>query len=88
MGVIYKYSLNFTEQSIEIAVGAKLLSASEQHGDIILWAMHDKSEHETERRIFHIVGTGQPFSDFNCEYFDTVFMENGLVWHIFFENKQ
>ena len=87
MEIIYKYNLNFTEKSIEIAIGAKLLSVSEQHGDIILWAMHDKAENETERLTFHIVGTGQPFSDFNCEYFDTVFMNDGLVWHIFFENR-
>jgi len=88
---ILKYPLEIKDrQFIRMPDDYKLLSAKEQHGEIILWALVD-NENPISGAQIHIIGTGNPIDEPNqlfeyWEYIDTVVMSNSLVWHVW-DNK-
>ena len=53
-----------------------------QGNQVVLYALVDDEE-ETRPNVIRIVGTGNPFMDFDeCEYLGTV-QQYKFVWHIF-----
>jgi hypothetical protein len=77
---IYKYE--FKEGSIEMPIGAKILSIQNQDDRLYIWALVD-TDAECEFRYFTIVGTGHDFpeaDEFN--YINTI-QDGPFVWHIF-----
>lgn len=77
-------------QDIEMPMGAKVLHAAEQYGQLCIWYHCDPNAPRALRR-FAIVGTGHPapplYGDIGpeeCRHVGTVIMSGGaLVWHIF-----
>lgn len=88
--VIYKYTLEIADlQEIRMPQGARVLSAKEQYGKLVIWALCDTSQPERNKNI-QIIGTGNPIeynvSEHDWHFVDTVLMSNGLVWHVFADN--
>lgn len=83
MSVIYKYQLALVDrQFVEMPAGSHILSVTEQHGALCLWALVDPSS-PPEERVIVIAGTGGPAPDV-LPFIGTVLMAAGnLVWHVF-----
>ena len=81
---IWKWTLKLTDvQTIEVPVGAKLLSVQAQQDAIQLWAMCDENAPKEPRQIA-LYGTGNPMPDDVGEYISTFQMYNGnIVLHAF-----
>jgi len=84
---IFKYELKITDsQKIDMPIGARLLSAKEQDGKLMVWALVDLRCANKPKEIM-IVGTGHPIEfavgEYSLNFVDTVVMSNGFVWHIF-----
>jgi hypothetical protein len=60
MKKIFKYLLGFGPSTISLPIGAKILAAQLQAGDLVLWALIDESEQVREDRFFCVYLTGQP----------------------------
>ena len=84
---IYKYELMGPKAKIDIPMGGRVLTAHEQRGRIQLWVEVVVGDLQMEERTFQAIGTGHKFDDLGLFYIATVFMENGLVWHIY-ENRR
>ncbi len=83
MRVIYKYELKIDNiNTIIMPAEHVILKVAEQDGKLFFWAEVDTSTEEIGK-IFMIYGTGQELSHGGYEYFDSVIMSNGLVWHIY-----
>lgn len=83
---IFKYTLSGTDdQVIFMPVGAVILTAQEQGGQIQLWAIvQSDSTTPNQGRVFRIYGTGHPLPDDPGQYIATVQLHEGsLVLHIF-----
>ena len=82
---VYKYPLEIKDwQSITVPVGAEILSAQKQGGQLFLWAKVDRRAGPEQVSIV-IHGTGHPMQP-NLRFIDTVQMRDGaLVLHIFEE---
>ena len=82
MKIIYKYTVTFGKNKIEMPKGATILTCSMQGANCCMWALVD-TEMEKEEREFEIVGTGWELND-NMSYVGTCFPEygTGFVWHI------
>lgn len=94
MNLIWKYELTQTTlNTLEMPVGAKVLTVQMQHNIPCVWALvkvgtpslTGAAYCKVERRTFEIVGTGQPFENADkATYIGTVQMLGGsLIWHIF-----
>jgi len=83
MKTIHKYQLEgHNVQSINLPAGAKILAASHQADNIMLWALVD-TDNQLEMRKFGIWGTGHNIDTAkNMRHIDTVFI-GGLVFHVF-----
>lgn len=84
MTTIYKYGLRITgEQVIHMPLGARMLTAQMQDGDLFVWAMVDTAQ-PLEKVCFRIFGTGQELGALgDIPYLGTV-QDGGLVWHVFY----
>ena len=86
MITIYKYNLMITgHQQIQLPIGADVLSAKEQNGNLCIWAMVDTDKSDIMLDVY-IQGTGQPSTlpeRHQIRFIDSVEMSNGLVWHIY-----
>lgn len=79
---IWKYALQITKrQSLTLPRGAEVLSAQNQNGVIMLWALVEP-DNVKELRHFLIFGTGSLAEGFSI-YVSTVQLPNGEVWHVF-----
>ena len=86
--MIWKQVLELVDvQVIQVPVGAIILSAAEQNGNLCVWyqfvqeSLPGQAVAQIEVRI---VGTGNLGPGVNGFVFiDTVLMSNGLVWHVF-----
>lgn len=89
--VIYKYPLiKANGGRLELPYRHVVLHAGEQNGELMLWAMVDDqldfSLPETTTIGVSVIGTGRELFPIDAEdYFSTVQMSNGLVWHIFLQ---
>lgn len=81
---IYKYPLEITDiQTLEMPIGAKLLDAQMQNGNLCLWALVDTAANK-EKRSIAIYGTGNPMPDEVGEYIATFqTMGGAFVGHVF-----
>lgn len=88
---IFKYKLELVdEQWLQTKHRVvKVLSVAEQDGELCLWAVMDSSEtHDRRQRRIFIVGTGNPFPVIGTgSFIGTVLMSDGLVWHVFEEQR-
>ena len=92
---IFKYRLEEGGQTTIAAYWGELLDIQVQEDNIVLWASvapyctdimgeTHKREDKPTTLIFTAVGTGWEYKNRNIgEYFKTVQMPSGLVWHIF-----
>lgn len=90
MKAVWKFPLK-VEDSFFVSMpdGAEILRLEVQHRRPTLWALCDTTA-PVVARSFIFVGTGEerPSRYFDgCKFIGTVFMEGGLVWHLFEEAK-
>ena len=100
MKTIYKYALNLDYQKIgwrlPIPEDSIVRHVGEQSGQICLWIEIDddyllpKVDNNClpneDERIFYIFGTGE-YLHLHLNFIGTVQMKNGLVWHVYEENR-
>lgn len=85
MITIYKYPLQVTsEQTIDLPIGAKLLTVQTQNSTPCLWAMIRTSDYTKKIKVFTF-GAGHPIPfEFQGDYLGTYQLEDGrLVFHVF-----
>lgn len=92
MKTIYKYELELKdEQEILLPTGAEILSAAEQKGKIVIYALVDNEIKTEEIFEFVIRGTGHPvfFHTDNYKFIGTVkLMDGALMFHVFYEKNK
>ena len=82
MQKIFKYELNGVDrQVVEMPAGAIVLSVANHRGNICLWAKVD-TERPYSRRVFDIIGTGNPIADASRQFLGSVVIDP-FVWHVF-----
>lgn len=69
------------EKSIEVPIGAEILSLQMQDSRPCLWMLCD-TDAPKETRFFLFVGTGHSI-EFEGNYIGTLQTSGGLVWHLF-----
>jgi hypothetical protein len=85
MRAIWKYRIpvrdNFT---LELPVGARLLTAQVQNGEPCLWVL-TAPRAETVKRYFCLFGTGHPMESPGDLTYVGTFQQSGgaFVWHLF-----
>ena len=77
---IYKYELK--EGSVEMPIGAKILTIQTQNNRPYIWALVD-IDVECEFRNFAIVGTGHDFPEADDFTYINTIQDGPFVWHIF-----
>lgn len=83
MKTIYKYPLMLHDESIDMPVGAEILSLQAQIGRPVIWALVD-TEQPLHKRRFRTYGTGNAIHDPDGRYIDTFQTHDGvMVWHVF-----
>lgn len=85
MKTIWKFPLITTDiNTIDMPIGAEILTVQEQYGKPCLWAVVD-DDVEKERRVFAIYGAGHSVSVVtDKKYIGTYqLMEGALIFHVF-----
>ena len=84
MSKIFKYELKITDQqTIQMPLGATILSADQQAGGLYLWAEVDPTNPPSDR-TFQIIGTGNPIPNVaTCRRFIDTVVIGAFVWHVF-----
>lgn len=88
MKTIYKYPIEVTDiQKIKLPFDSLIISVLNQNGKLVIYALVDTEEKDTEERTIRIFGTGNPcdVEEFDYNFLGSVFMGD-LVWHIFAES--
>ena len=85
MRKVYKYTLKkTTEQDVIMPAGAVILSAAEQWGGAVLYALVDPDEQRLKPRRIFIHGTGHEVHAENLRFIGTVkFLSGSLMFHVF-----
>lgn len=88
MKVVFKYVIGVTDEIILVMPrDAVVIAVKEQHGQICLWALQDRSPgaDSSVLRRFAVFGTGRDIPDYSdITHLDTVRLMNGsLVVHVF-----
>lgn len=82
MKTVWKYTLT-PEATLEMPVGAKILSVQAQQDEVVMWALVD-TEAKLEKRGFLVYGTGNQIPYHNVQYLGTAQLSEGsLVFHVF-----
>jgi hypothetical protein len=84
MEKIWKYEIELTDtQEIEMPRNAKILSCQMQWSNTCIWAKVETGN-RMETVTIDVIGTGNPISEFNREFIDTIQLNGGaLVFHVF-----
>lgn len=86
MMTIWKFPISIIdEQTVDMPIGAKILSVKMRDGTICIWAIVDTNAKNEQRKI-GIVGTGNLFWCFNCDFLGTV-IDGPFVWHVFIKKE-
>lgn len=88
-GHVFKYALPMNGSILELDLPDQcaICDVNQQDGGIYLWALIDTHAPLVKRK-FVIYGTGWQIQDVeNLFFLKTVFMPNGLVWHVFEVNE-
>lgn len=84
ISAVWKYPMTGPMTTLDLPVGAEVLTVQLQNGDPMLWAKVAFPTFNTTRRTFIAVGTGQEIHDvYPLAYIATFQTEKGLVWHVF-----
>jgi len=83
MATIHKYHIT-SETTVEMPMGAQVLTVQTQHGEPCIWALVDPAA-QSETRQNVAFGTGHPVpDDVALAYIGTFQIESGsLVFHVF-----
>ena len=85
MKTIYKYPVSAADEfSLELPIGARVLSVQEQRGEVQLWALIDTEAPKVVYR-FALRGTGHPADGLeSARFIGTFQLRDGLlVFHLF-----
>jgi len=95
---IYKHTLKKFNEIFELETPPiwNILHLGEQNEELFLWVDHfwigDPEEDKPVKNKFMLIGTGVEIpKDFSGQYFGSVIMKNGLVWHLYvlgYKDKQ
>ncbi len=85
---VYKYSFPVNDEiSLELPIGAEVLTVQDQRDTPQLWALVDTQEDRKEIRTFVYIGTGHKHPKefwLGLKYITTFQQLDGsLVWHVF-----
>jgi hypothetical protein len=83
---ILKYQLeSYSCSEVAIPIGGEVICANVQGNEMYIWVRVNPKETKTEVRTFQIFGTGWPINNTSnfLKYVNTVFPDNGTVWHVF-----
>lgn len=85
MKTIWKYRLDVADEiSVEMPVGAKVLTARDQGDDICVWALVDQDQMQMRAKTFIVVPTGRQIDEAGLRYVGTAYVRGGmLIFHIF-----
>lgn len=88
---IYKYKLEdsgYGVAEVLMPIKRQPLSVGEQNGELFVWAKVDTEDEYSMNAIFHIMPTGyeEIYKD-GLEFIGMVQMQNGLVWHVFWDKN-
>lgn len=79
---IFKYELQ-TYTELEVPIGGIIRKVHMQGNNPCIW-IEVNTKMDKEKRIFRTYGTGHEIDEeYNLNFLDTVFFNNGLVFHIF-----
>jgi len=78
----YMFWDHSTTTQINMPIGAKILTAQMQNGQLYLWALVDDIPDEFEQRVFTLYGTGALILEDPGTYITTI-QDNEYAWHIF-----
>lgn len=87
---IWKFPLDVTStQVVPMPVGARVLCAQLQQGQLCLWAVVDP-EAERRSRVVQVAGIGHRLPDAVCDGFDYVGTAQArpFVWHVFLQKEE
>lgn len=80
---IWKYQFDIADKvTIQMAVGAEILSVQMQDGVPTIWALCDPSA-AIDNREFRVYGTGHLCHSSASKFIGTLQLQNGLVFHVF-----
>ena len=81
---IWEYPVSAPSFTIQMPVGARVLSVQCQRGHPQMWVLVDSAETKTMPRKFVFYGTGHPTPHWPGEFIGTFQLEDGdLVFHLF-----
>lgn len=85
---IYKYNLKVMgRQTIELPIGAEILTIQSQYENPCLWALVDPENTDSKSRVIEMFGTGHPVGydmGVSRKYISTFQLNGGqLVFHVF-----
>lgn len=88
MRTVFKYEIRHGLQVLHLPIGARALKAGVQNGKMYLWfELIAHPDRPLQTREFHVFGTGwnipSDTDKVNFVYIDTVFPDDGFVWHIY-----
>lgn len=78
----------FAKMEMRVPIGTRLVDAAEdyeQTGSISIWYERPEVAPGEQQVQLFIIPTGNRFDavNNNAEYFKTIHMKNGLVWHLY-----
>ncbi len=83
METVFKYEIDPGNNEVGMPIGAEILTAAFQKEQLYIWARVDPYASK-EIRTFYAFSTGEGIpSTFKCDYVNTAFMDNDLVYHVF-----
>jgi hypothetical protein len=83
---VFKYEIVAEDSpTVQLPVGAEILSVGQQNNKMFLWALVDTDEKVMEQHEFRVAGTGHEIKDAGfMDFIGTVQMYDGaLVFHVF-----
>lgn len=85
---VFKYHLGQYPGRFAVTIprGGKPVHVGEQDGNVLVWILVNP-DHVRETIEFGIAATGQELTA-GHQYFGTVQMANGLVWHVSHEKRR
>jgi len=82
---VWKYTMNQSDSTFNVPIGAKFRHADIQHGALTLWLEVEPSYQRVDRR-FVAIATGEEFDPAQLEWRATVLAGGGsTVWHVYEE---
>jgi len=92
MNAIYKYELSGdTLQTVSLPINSTVLSVVEQHQDIVMYAVADVEQENTQEIQFLLLGTGQIFDNTldGYSFLNTVKLSGGAIMvHVFYKEGE